>query len=278
MRDQPAFAIRRNALLDRIVTLFSSDPRFPAGWLEGSLADGSADSYSDIDLHLYVADDAWDEVWTQRKTMVENSAPVLVSTDIVGAFAVALLMEGPVKLDVFYERRSNLASRRRVALKRLWGPEDIYRQLKLGEDLGANEIARALEYNVLGFLQGATWPVRMLARGQLKTFLFNEILLIETAILPLMLLRRDRRTFHRNMFTRAKMLNAHEHGEYVRLIEEITGAVQSNDRVAMRKIHIEIFREICRLAREAFASYNLNFPPRVEQELVAFFNREWPMT
>lgn len=278
MSDQPPFATRRIALLERIVTLFSSDPRFPAGWLEGSLADGSADSYSDIDLHLYVADDVWDDVWAQRKTIVESSAPVLVSADIVGAFAVALLMEGPVKLDVFYERRSNFASRRRVAMKRLWGPDDIYRQLKLGEDLGSNEIARALEYTVLGFLQGATWPVRMLARGQLNTFLFSEILLIETAILPLVLLRRDRRTFHRNMFTRAKMLDEPEHREYVRLIAEVTRAVQANDRAALRDIHLEIFREICRLAREAFAIYNLNFPPRVEQELVTFYRREWPMT
>jgi len=187
-------------------------------------------------------------------------------------------MEGPVKLDVFYERRSNLASHRRVAMKRLCGPGDIYGQLKLGEDLGSNEIARVLEYNVLGFLQGATWPVRMLARGQLNIFLFNEILLVETAILPLILLRRDRRTFHRNMFTRAKMLNEHEHREYVRLIAEVTHAVQGNDRAAMRDIHLEIFREICRLAREAFAIYNLNFLPHVEQELVTFYSHEWPMT
>ena len=46
----------------------------------------------------------------------------------------------------------------------------------------------------------------------------------------------------------------------------------------MRDVHLEIFREICRLAREAFAIYNLNFPPHVEQELVTFYSREWPMT
>jgi hypothetical protein len=235
MSAEPPFAARRTALLKRIVALFSSDQRFPAGWLEGSLADGSADAYSDIDLHLCVADDAWDEVWAQRKTIPESSAPVLVSVDIVGAFAVALLMEGPVKLDVFYERKSNLLSHRRVTMKRLWGPDHIYRELNLGEDLGSNAIARALEHNVLGFLQGATWPVRMLARGQLGTFLFSEILLVETAILPLTLLRRDRRTFHRNMFTRPKMLNEQEHIEYVRLlVAEVTRAVQGNDRAAMR--------------------------------------------
>ena len=57
-------------------------------------------------------------------------------------------------------------------------------------------------------------------------------------VLPLVLLRRDRRTFHRNMFTRAKMLNEHEHREYVRLIAEVTHAVQGNDRAAMRDIHL----------------------------------------
>jgi hypothetical protein len=48
------FAIRRGELLDRAVAILSTDARFPAGWLEGSLADGSADSFSDIDLHLCV--------------------------------------------------------------------------------------------------------------------------------------------------------------------------------------------------------------------------------
>src|SRR5262245_57193575 len=129
MRDQPPFAVRRIALLERIVNHFSCDRRLPAGWLEGSLADGSADSYSDIDLHLYVSDDAWEEVWAQRRTIVEQCAPALVSMDIVGVYAVAALMEGPVKLDVFYERSSSFASRRRVALKRLWGSPDIYREL-----------------------------------------------------------------------------------------------------------------------------------------------------
>jgi hypothetical protein len=46
--------------------------------------------------------------------------------------------------------------------------------------------------------------------------------------------------------------------------------VQASDRAAMRDIHLEILREICRPAREAFAIYKLNFPPRVEQELVTF--------
>ena len=277
MPDKPPFAIRRAALVDRITTIFSADPRFPAGWLEGSLADGSGDDYSDIDLHLCITDDSWDEVWKQRRALIETTSPVVVSTDIMGTFAVAFLMEGPVKLDVFYERLSNIPHPKRVALKRLWGTDEIYNQLTMGDDLGDFQIARALEYTVLGFLQGATWPVRMLARGQLETFLYSEIMLIETGIVPLMLLERDRRTFHRNMFTRAKMLNEQERREYSRLIDQIKTAVAQNDRTAMRDTHLEINRELCRLARTAFARYNLQFPPRVEEAMISFYNREWPI-
>lgn len=271
------FATRRSALVDRAIALLSVDPRFPAGWLEGSLADGSADSYSDIDLHLCVDDQGFDEVWRARRGIIERLAPILASSDIMGAFAVGFLMEGPVKLDVFYERRSNLAARRRIAIKRLWGADEAYRQLKLGQDLGRNEIARALEYNVLGFLQGATWPVRLLARGQVNTFLFGEIMLVETGIVPLLLLERDPRTFHRNMFTRAKMLTESENREYTRLMDRVVESVREGERAAMRDVSIEILREFCRLARVAFAQYQLEFPTLVEGEMVAFYEREWPL-
>jgi hypothetical protein len=51
MSDVVPFAVRRGDLLDRAVAILSTDARFPAGWLEGSLADGTGDSYSDIDSH-----------------------------------------------------------------------------------------------------------------------------------------------------------------------------------------------------------------------------------
>ena len=96
MSNQPPFANRRTTMLDRIVALFSTDPRFRAGWLEGSLADGSGDDYSDIDLHLCIADDSWDEVWKQHREIIETIAPILVSNDIMGTFATAFLMMAPI--------------------------------------------------------------------------------------------------------------------------------------------------------------------------------------
>lgn len=277
MSDDVPFAVRRGELIDRAVAILSADARFPAGWLEGSLADGSGDSYSDIDLHLCVVEKAWDEVWNSRLGVIERIAPILASLDIMGVFGVGCLMAGPAKLDVFFERESGLASRPRIAVKRLWGASEIYERFKIGDDLGDAAIKHALETNVLGFLQGATWPVRILARGQISTFLFCEILLVETALVPLMLLETDRRAFHRNMFTRAKLLAPAKRDECARLVERIETSVRNGDRAAMRDVHIEIHRQICRLAAAAFARHGMEFPPRVEREMIDFYKREWPM-
>ena len=162
-------------------------------------------------------------------------------------------------------------------LSSLWGAPEIYERFKIGDDLGDAAIKHALESNVLGFLQGATWPVRLLARGQIKTFLFCEILLVETGVIPLMLLETDRRAFHRNMFTRAKLLLADQREECSRLVDQIETSVRGGDRHAMRDVHIEIHQKICALARAAFARYGLEFPSRVEAEMVAFYQREWPL-
>jgi hypothetical protein len=210
--------------------------------------------------------------------VIERVAPILASLDIMGVFGVGCLIEGPVKLDVFFEREAGLASRPRIAVKRLWGAPEIYERFKIGDDLGDAAIKHALESNVLGFLQGATWPVRLLARGQIDTFLFGEILLIETGLVPLMLLETDRRAFHRNMFTRAKLLRSEQRDECARLADRIETSVRSGDRTSMRDVHIEIHRKIGELARAAFARYGLEFPPRVESEMVAFYQREWPIS
>jgi hypothetical protein len=270
------FAARRRQTIDKAVKILSADPRFVAGWLEGSLADGSADPYSDIDLYLCLEDDAWQRAWNDRRAIIERIAPILASLEIRGMFGIGCLLEGPVKLDVFFEKARSLEARTRPAMKWLWGPEAISAQLKVGDTLDDSAIRFALETLVLGFLQGGTWPVRMLARGQVNTFLFNEILLVETGIIPLILLERDRRALARNMFTRARLLTPAESAECAALVDRITNTVRTGDFGAMRDTHVDIFRRICELARAAFERFGIGFPPRAEQELVDFYNREWP--
>ena len=279
MRDtaEVPFAARRRATIEKAIEIFSTDDRFVAGWLEGSLADGSADPYSDIDLYLCIGENWFESMWEKRREIIERIAPILASLDIRGIYGIGCLLEGPVKLDVFFERESTLGAKTRIAVNRLWGPPAIFQRIRIGDDLGDAAIRAALETNVMGLLQGATWPLRLIARGQLNTFFYGELLLVETALVPLMLLESDRRAFHRNMFTRAKLLNSAQSAECARLIEQITAAVQSRDGAAMRDVHIEIFRKLCSLSHEAFARYGIEFPPHIEDATVDFYNQEWPL-
>ena len=228
-------------------------------------------------MHLAVVEAAWDETWNSRLSVIERIAPILASLDIAGAFGVGC-----------FDDRAGESSTSSSSAKAGWPRGRASRLSVFGVPLKSTNasnsattwatlrIKRMLEFNLMGLMQGATWPVRILARGQINTFLFNEILLVETAIVPLMLLEKDRRAFHRNMFTRAKLLPPEQREHCARLVERIETSVRNADRAAMRDVHIEIFREICRLGSAAFARYGLEFPPRAENEMIDFYKREWP--
>jgi predicted nucleotidyltransferase len=57
---------------------FAADDRLIGVLLGGSLAAGSADSYSDIDLCLFVSDHAFESVFADREAIAHSIGPVLV--------------------------------------------------------------------------------------------------------------------------------------------------------------------------------------------------------
>jgi len=89
--------LRLEPLLSRIVAALPEDERVLAGWLGGSLARGVADDWSDIDLHLAVAEPAgFDAV-----TWVETITPLVLADRIPGLpGAFVFLTPDCVQLDV----------------------------------------------------------------------------------------------------------------------------------------------------------------------------------
>ena len=53
------YARKRDELLARIAQELEADDRVLAAWLAGSFGRGVADAWSDLDLHIAVADDAF---------------------------------------------------------------------------------------------------------------------------------------------------------------------------------------------------------------------------
>lgn len=63
---------RADALIERLVELCAADERIVAAFLGGSRARGEDDAFSDVDVSLIVADDAYDEVMAERADFVRR--------------------------------------------------------------------------------------------------------------------------------------------------------------------------------------------------------------
>ncbi len=59
----------RDDLLTHIARVLMDDPRIVAAWLPGSLAYGTADAWSDLDLHVIVADEHYTDIVARREDL-----------------------------------------------------------------------------------------------------------------------------------------------------------------------------------------------------------------
>lgn len=96
-------AQRRDALLDRVRTELRSDERVRAAWLAGSYGRGTADEWSDLDLHVLVQDDALADWMGERDDLYVRLGMVVMtlpsSTSEKGDYQ-AVVFAGPVFLDL----------------------------------------------------------------------------------------------------------------------------------------------------------------------------------
>jgi Streptomycin adenylyltransferase len=68
-------ALRRNALLRRIVAFLQSDERFVAAWLAGSFGRNEPDDLSDLDLHVVVVDEFASQLLDKTTTLWSATLP-----------------------------------------------------------------------------------------------------------------------------------------------------------------------------------------------------------
>jgi hypothetical protein len=268
---------RRDTFIQRVRDQFSRDFRVIAGWLEGSLADGTADDYSDVDVHLAVRDDAWREVWEQRRALIEPLGPFLFSADLPALNGLGCVLDGPpFKVDFLFEAAAGLGARPRTSVKPLWGSAETYAAIRTGWEPSDDDVRAMLQSTVSLTMQGAAWPVRLVARQQWATLLYTELFLIETVIVPLMLVRQDRRAFHRNPLSRARNLTSEQRRVESRQTEQVVSAANLGESRSFLQAHLAILHQMCQQGKAAFDRYGLQFPEQLEDELAAFYERGWP--
>lgn len=96
----------RDALLERVTEVLEQNPQVLAAWLLGSLAVGSADDWSDIDLYVAIADDQYEVVVQQRLDLYRRFGHVVHVQSIKrndqnpGANFNLLVYRGGLEVDV----------------------------------------------------------------------------------------------------------------------------------------------------------------------------------
>jgi predicted nucleotidyltransferase len=100
------------ALLERAVDCFSDDDRIAGIILGGSLAYGTADFYSDVDLYIIARGESFDTVFDEREaaTLAIGYPLFRFAVDPIpgGSRDYIVTRLGPVKLDLMYYRESEM--------------------------------------------------------------------------------------------------------------------------------------------------------------------------
>lgn len=275
-----AFEARRDEVITRLEDLVRNDPRLIALWLQGSLADGTADPLSDIDAFLAVEDTAFDSVYAARLEIVAQLGTILAWSDpTTPAFrAVHCLLDGPVKLDLFFEPQSTAGDRARRAVRVLLDKSDVGMRLRTDWQAPAEAVARAIETIVRGTRQGAAWPVRLMHRGQWSTMAMMTLDLINAQIAQLMVVQLDPGNYYKNQFTLYRHLRPDQQKEIDTLTRDALAALAARDLPALREVYLRVLDTMVRESRAACASLGIAYPQEEagDAAIRAFLASEWP--
>jgi len=277
--DHP-FETARDDVLAALTTLAQADPRIEALWLQCSLATGRADSFSDIDAYLAVNDVAFDEVWTEREAWLARLGGRLTTSDATtpGLRAVHALMVGGARLDLFFEKASTAPGMARPIAKPLVDKSGIDSRLDLTWQAPVPLIGRFVQTIIRMTRQGATWPLRVLRRGQWPTLAMMELDLINGQIAQLMAVRQDPANFYRNAFSVQLLLTPQEREQLAELTADALAALGARDAAALKLVHLRVLDALVAEGQRACEALGVDYPisEAAEREVRDLLERSWP--
>ena len=274
------FEARRDGLVARLEEVVRSDPRLAGLWLQGSLAAGTADPLSDVDAYVAIEDAAFDAVYAEREALLAPLGGALVWADATtpGLRAVHALLEGPVKLDLYFEPLSGVERQARPAVRLLVDKAGLGPRLRTDWEPPVDAIGRALGVIVRMTRQGATWPVRVLHRGQWSTLAMMELDLINAQVAQLMAVQLDPGLYYTNPFAVHRALRPDQRAALDALTAAALDALARRDAAALREVHLRVYDALVREGRAACAALRTPYPvsDAADAALRAFLTRAWP--
>ncbi len=195
-----------------------------------------------------------------------------------GLMAVHALMAGGARLDLFFEKASAVDAAPRPAVKVLVDKGGIAERLKLGWQASAPVVARSITTIIRMTRQGATWPLRVLGRGQWPTLAAMELDLINRQLAQLMAVSRGPANFYRNPNALAQLLSAGERAQLADLTIAALTALAARDVAALKAVHLRIQDALVEAGQAACATLGVDYPidPASERAVRDLVERSWP--
>lgn len=275
------FVRERDQTLAALTAFAERDPRIEGLWLQGSLARGDADPLSDIDANLVVSDAALAGVFAEREAIVSGLRPILAWSDgtTPGLKCVHALLEGGVRLDLYFDAASTVGEPRPIAQIKV-DKTGLATRLNIDWRPPVAYIGRVLEVILRMTRQGGTWPLRALRRGQWSTFAMIELDLINAQVAQLMALQLDPANFHQNPFSLSRRLTAGHRATLDLLTGEVLAGVAARDVRALLVTHLKILDALVVEGRAACAVLGVTYPitEAGDAKLRAFLEQAWPVS
>ena len=277
---EQVFVSARASTLAALTGLADAEPRILALWLQGSLAAGGDDAFSDIDAYVAIPDDAFDALWAERAALLERLGGALAWADATapGLKAVHALMVGGARLDLFFEKASAVGEARRPAVKVLLDKAGLAERLQIGWEAPAALIARIIQTVIRFTRQGAAWPLRVLGRGQWSTLAAMELELINRQLAQLMAVRHDPANYYKNPNSISLLLTAAERARLDALTADALAALAARDAAALKAVHLRVGDALVVEGRAACAALGCEYPISEANEAAvrALVERAWP--
>ncbi|MES5047189.1 nucleotidyltransferase domain-containing protein [Rhizobium nepotum] len=168
--DETALITARDQLLETAVGFFSADPAVIGVFLGGSLAAGSADAWSDIDLRVVVTADRHGYYLDQRREIPKQWQGFLFNEWVPSAQHCVSHFQPLGKIDIFYFNAAALAPSPwyRLPIRILHDPEGVVADLaERSQGLAFTVSDADLDFSISKGLAAAHEAYRRARRGEL---------------------------------------------------------------------------------------------------------------
>lgn len=274
-------APEHEATIERARAAFEPDERVMALWVEGSIARGTSDQWSDVDLHLAVADDAFEEfVANSREVIARLGRPLgYLETSLPGVRLLPAAIEGPVRVDLYVERRSAVQTIPRHPGRRMLFDRDFVADAFDSAPPLTFDARAQLEMLMRGYFFGAMWPRRMIGREDWGALLMNATGVVYQFIVPAMLIADGSPEFYREPYNRERFLGPARRAEVNALLGECIKAwagIENGapDPAGLARFHARLLGLVWRSFREACAVCGATYPEDAEREYRDYYRRE----